>query len=103
MTRRKRRRFTDEQRAEAVRLVRETGNLAKVARDLDLVPSCLRNWVKQAEVDEAGGGGDDAPLTTDEKKEIQRLKRENRRLEQERDFLKKAAAFFAREQDRRTR
>ena len=92
MAQRKRREFTAQQKAEAVKLVKEVGNLSKVARDLDLHPNVLRNWVKQAKVD-AGEGPADA-LTTDEKKEVQRLKR----VRMERDFLKKAAAFFAREE-----
>ena len=98
---RKRRKYTTEQKADAVRLVREVGNLAKVARDLDLTQSSLRNWVNQADIDE--GQGPDGALTTEEREELRRLRRENRTLEMERDFLKKAAAFFAREQDRPTR
>jgi transposase len=101
MSRRKRREYTLEQKADAVRMVREIGNLAKVARDLDLTQSCLRNWVKQADIDE--GGGPEGALTTEEREELRRLRRENRTLEMERDFLKKAAAFFAKEQDRPTR
>jgi transposase len=101
MPKRKRRKFTAEQKADAVRLVRETGNVAKVARDLDLTESALRNWVKQADIDE--GRGPDGALTSDEREELRRLRRENRTLEMEREFLKKAAAFFAKEQDRRTR
>ena len=101
MARRNRRKYTAEQKADAVRLVREIGNVAKVARDLDLTESSLRNWVKQADID-VGRGGDGA-LTTDEREELRRLRRENRTLEMEREFLKKAAAFFAKEQDRRTR
>ena len=93
--------LTAEQKADAVRMVREVGNLSKVARDLDLTETSLRSWVKQAEIDE--GKGPEGALTTDEQEELRRLRRENRILEQERDFLKKAAAFFAKEQDRRTR
>lgn len=96
MAQRKRREFTAQQKAEAVKLVKQVGNLSKVARDLDLHPNVLRTWVKQAKVD-AGEGPPDA-LTTAEKKEIQRLKRELKRVRMERDFLKKAAAFFAREE-----
>ena len=96
--RRPRREFTAEQKAEAVRLVRETGHLCQVARDLDLTESALRAWVKQAEID--AGRGADGELSTDEKAELRRLRRENRILQQERDFLKKAAAFFARDNDR---
>lgn len=101
MPKRKRRKFTAEQKADAVRLVRETGSVAKVARDLDLTESALRNWVKQADIDE--GQGPEGALTSEEREELRRLRRENRTLEMEREFLKKAAAFFAKEQDRRTR
>lgn len=98
MSKRKRRRFTAEQKADAIRLVRDVGSVAQVARDLDLTETSLRNWVKQAEIDE-GRGPEDA-LTTKEKEEVRRLRRENRTLRMERDFLKKAAVFFAKEQDR---
>jgi transposase len=101
MPRRKRRKYTPEQKADAVRMVREVGNLAKVARDLDLTESSLRNWVKQAEVDQ--GRGLEGALTSEEKEELRRLRRENRTLQMERDFLKKAAAFFAKDEERRTR
>jgi len=101
MPKRKRRIYTPEQKTDAVRMVREVGNLAQVARDLDLTVSSLRNWVKQALIDE--GKGPEGALTTEERAELRRLRRENRRLESERDFLKKAAAFFAMEEDRRTR
>ena len=59
MARRQRRKYTPEQRADAVRLVRKVGNLAKVARELDLTPSALRSWIQQADIDE-GQGGDGA-------------------------------------------
>ena len=98
MPKRKRRKFTPEQKADAVRLVREVGSIPQVARDLDLTETSLRDWVKQADIDE-GHGPKDA-LTTEEKAEVRRLRRENRTLKMERDFLKKAAAFFAKEQDR---
>lgn len=101
MARRKRRTYTAEQRADAIRMVREVKNVAKVAKDLDLTESVLWNWLKQAAVDE--GRSSQGALTTEEREELTRLRRENRILEQERDFLKKAAAFFAREQDPRTR
>jgi len=98
MSKRKRRRFTADQKADAIRLVREVGSVAQVARDLDLTETSLRNWVKQADIDE--GRGPEGALTTEEKEEIRRLRRENRTLRMERDFLKKAAVFFAKEQDR---
>ena len=101
MPRRKRREFTAEQKTDAVRLVREVGNLSKVARDLDLTQSALRGWVRQAGIDE--GQGPSTALKSEELEELRRLRREVRTLEMERDFLKKAAAFFAKEQDRPTR
>lgn len=101
MPKRKRREYTAEQKADAVRMVREIGNVAKVARDLDLTESSLRNWMKQAEIDEKGGA--DGALTTEEREELRRLRREVRTLAMERDFAKKAAAFFAKDLDRRTR
>ena len=97
MPRRKRRSFTKEQKADAVRMVREAGNLAKVARDLDLTETALRNWVKQADIDE--GKGPEGALTSEERKELQRLRRRVKTLEMERDFAKKAAAFFAKDID----
>lgn len=98
MAKRKRRKFTSEQKADAVRLVRKVGSVGQVARDLDLTESALRNWVQQADTDE--GHGREGALTTEEKEELRRLRRENRTLRMERDFLKKAATFFAKEQDR---
>jgi len=97
MPRWKRRRFTAEEKADAVRLVREAGNLAKVARDLDLTETALRNWVKQADIDQ--GKGPDGALTSEELQELRRLRRQVRILEMERDFAKKAAAFFAKDLD----
>ena len=100
MPRRKRRSYTSEQKADAVGLVREVGILSQVARDLDLTQSSLRNWVKQADIDE--GKGPEGALTTEERVELRRLRRANRRLLSLRDFPKKATAFFAREEDRCT-
>lgn len=96
MERRKRRSFTPEFRAEAVRLVREgTKSLPQVAKDLDLTESALRTWVRQVE----GAEGKAAPgaLSQAEREELVQLRRENRQLLMERDFLKKAAAFFAKD------
>lgn len=91
---RKRRVFTAEFKAEAVRLVRDSGKtVAQIARELDLTATCLRDWVNQAAVDAKGGG--QGALTTDERAELVRLRRELRRVEQERDFAKKCAAYFA--------
>ena len=96
MERRKRRSFTPEFRAEAVRLVREgTKSLPQVAKDLELTESALRNWAKQA--DEAAGKAAPGALSQAEREELVHLRRENRQLLMERDFLKKAAAFFAKD------
>lgn len=95
--RRKRRTFTDQQKAEAVKIWRESGKtISAVARELDLNENSLREWAKQDEIDERGPT-DAGPLTSEERDELQRLRRENRQLQMEREFLKKAAAFFAKE------
>jgi transposase-like protein len=96
MERRKRRAFTKEFKAETVRLVVEGGRpIVEVARDLDLTESALRLWVHQAGVD--AGRGKPGELTTAEREELQRLRREVKALRLEREILKKAAAFFAKE------
>lgn len=94
--RRSRRTFSPEFRAKAVRLCQSgSRSIGQVAQDLDLTETSLRNWVKQAEVD--GGKGPPEALTTSEKAELTRLRRENRQLRQEREILKAAATFFAKE------
>lgn len=96
MAKRKRRSFTNEFKAQAVRIVRESGKpVGAVARELDLTETALRAWVRQAAVD--AGGGTSGALTTEEREELGRLRRENRTLRMERDILKKATAFFAKE------
>ena len=96
MTKRKRRKFTDEFKKDTVRLIRESGKtVAEIARDLDLTESAVRNWLDQADIDE--GRGAHGELTTAEREELQRLRRENKQLQMEREILKKAAAFFAKE------
>ncbi len=93
--RRQRRNFTDEYKAGAVRLVLDEGKtLAQVARDLDLTPSALGGWVEQARADRSKGK---TGLTSEERTELAKLKKEVRELRMERDILKKAAAFFAKE------
>jgi transposase len=92
---RERRSFTDEFKAGAVRQVLDEGkSIGKTARDLDLTPSSLGNWVTQARADRSGGK---TGLTSDEREELSRLRRENRELRMDREILKKAAAFFAKE------
>ena len=95
--RRPRRASTDELRADVVRLCQTGGeSVPEVARRLDLTESAIRGWVKKA-AQEALDGGDTPVLTTSEQEELQRLQRDNRTLEMEREILKKAAAFLARE------
>jgi transposase len=93
---RSRRRHTDEFKAGAVRLVlKEKRPATQVARDLDIAASLVHLWVRQAKVD--AGEGPEGALTTDEKAELSKLRKEVRELRIERDILKKAAAFFAKE------
>jgi transposase len=93
---RKRRSFSPEFKAEAVRLCRVGDrSIKQVSEDLDLTETALREWMKRADID-AGNGPKDA-LTTLEREELQQLRRENKRLLMEREILKKAAAFFAKE------
>ena len=95
-TKRVRREFTDEFKAGAVRLVLDEGKrISEVARDLDLTASALRTWVERARADR--GKGKPGVLTTEERAELATLRKEVRQLRIERDILKKAAAFFAKE------
>ena len=96
MARRARRKFSPEFKAETVKLVRESGKtVGEVAHELDLTETALRHWVQQADIDQ--GKGPEGALTTAEKEELTKLRRENRTLRMERDLLKKWAAFFAKE------
>ena len=89
--------YAPEYRAEAVRLVREAGrNPEQLARDLGCTAQSIRTWVRQAELDD---GPRTDGLTTAEREELRRLRSEVRVLKMERDLLKKAAAFFARDAD----
>jgi transposase len=91
----KRRKFTDEFKAGATRLVLDEGKtVAQVARDLDLTPSALSGWVKQARADRSGGK---TGVTSDERAELAALRKELRVVKMERDILGKAVAFFAKE------
>ena len=93
---RARRAFTDEFKAGAVRLVLDEGKtISQVARDLDLTESALRVWVERARADRTKGK---TGLTTAERGELAKLRKENRELRTEREILKQAAAFFAKHQ-----
>jgi transposase len=96
MARRKRRKFTDEFKADAVKLCAAGGrSVAQVAADLDLTETALREWMKRAAAD--AGKGPPNVLTTAERDELSELRKRVKRLEMEREILKKAAAFFAKE------
>ncbi|MDR3546172.1 MAG: transposase [Candidatus Limnocylindrales bacterium] len=92
--RRPRRSFPDEYKAEVIDLCRSSGrSIAAVARDLDLSETAVRRWVNQAEVDAGRRDG----LSTAEREELARLRKEVRVLREERDILRRATVFFARE------
>jgi|SRR5271166_5640439 len=87
--------YPPEFRAEAIRLARTSGkSRSEIARDLGMTAETLRQWVKQADLDE---GKRHDGLTSEEQEELRRLRKENRILREEREILVKAAAFFARE------
>ena len=88
--------YTPEFRTQAVELVRTSGkSMIAIARDLGVSDTSLHAWVRQADTD--AGAGRPGELTTAEREELRRLRRDVKVLEQEREILKKAAAFFARE------
>ena len=90
--RRQRRAFTPEFKVEVIALVRQgERSLPAICRELDLSETAVRRWVGQAAVD----AGERDGLTTEEREELRRLRREVRVLREERDILKRAATFFA--------
>lgn len=91
---RARRSFSPEFKAEVVELVRQPGNtIGSVSRDLDLTETAVRQWVRQADIDDGRRDG----LTSDERAEMARLRHENRLLQRDVEILKRATAFFAKE------
>jgi transposase-like protein len=93
----KRRSFSPEFKSEAVKLAQSPGqSIAIVAKDLGITESNLRNWIRQEAVD--AGNGPAGALTTAEKQELAALRRENKELRMEREILRKATVFFAKQQ-----
>lgn len=100
---RKRKKYTSEFRAEAVRLVLNGGlSITEAADSAGVHRSLLSRWVSHARIDQRGKG-ERGELTTAEREELARLRRENKQLTMERDFLKKATAFFAKDSSRTSR
>lgn len=99
----KRKNYPQEFKRDAVDLVRSSKDrtLTDIARSLGIHLETLRNWVREdrARTQDADGGGD-AGMTPDEKEELRRLRRENTRLKEDNEILRKAAAYFARETTR---
>jgi len=94
-SRRPRRRFTEEFKAGAVRLVIEEGkSVGAVARELDLTPSALGGWVRAGQAERTKGK---SGLMKEEREELVRLRKELRIVQEEREILKKAAAYFAKQ------
>ena len=92
----KRRKFTPEYKAEVVKLVKDSQkSISSISRDLGLTETSIRAWVRQHDID--AGNGAPGALTSAERDELARLRRENRQLTMEREILKKATAFFAKE------
>ena len=91
---RPRRSFTPEFKADIVeRCNQGDRSIGQVAKDFDLTETAVREWVRQAEVD----AGERPGLTTAEREELSRLRRENKRLQEDVDILRRATAFFAKE------
>jgi transposase len=90
--------YSVEFRREAIKLLRRGDRtIPELARDLGVSPQSLRNWSKQFDVDEGRAAG----LSSDEREELRRLRRELRVVTEEREIVKKAAAFFAKERGTR--
>ena len=92
----KKRRLAPEKRRRIVELVRSGRSVGALAREIGVSEQTVRNWVRQSDLDE---GRRSDGMTSEARAELRRLKRENKRLRMERDILKKAAAWFAKESD----
>ena len=93
--------YPPEFKTEAVKLYQQNGrNLQKIASDLGVSTNSLREWVRRAESGNTPNRKSQPELSQDEREELKRLQRENRILREEREILKKAAAFFAQETNR---
>ena len=93
MTKRHRRKFTDEFKAETVKLIKTSGRgVGSVARELNIGETAVRRWVQQADASSSADS-----LNPDERTELQRLRKENQELRMEKEILRKATAFFAKE------
>lgn len=98
MTKRKRKKYTQEFKEEAVKLVTEQGyQVSEAARNLGVHPNMLSRWKREILGDDESSSG--TGNLNDVQAELQRLRKENKRLKMEREILKKAAAFFAKESD----
>ena len=93
-------RYSAELQAELIRLARNGRSIKELARQYEPSEQTIRNWVKQAELDD---GNRSDGLTSDERQELARLRRENARLKEEREILSKAAAWFAQETEKKSK
>lgn len=100
MARKRRKGFPEEFQQQMVRLVRSGRTPEDLGREFEPSAQSIRNWVKQAELDE---GSRTDGLKTEEREELSRLRRENARLREEREILSKAAAWFAQETDKKSK
>jgi transposase len=96
----KRNRYSAELQGQLVRLVREGRTPQELAREFEPTAQAIRNWVKQADLDE---GTRTDGLKSEEREELARLRRENARLKEEREILSKAAAWFAQETEKKSK
>lgn len=98
MTNKKHRTYTNEQKAEVLRIVEQADKpVSQVAKELGIGVSTIHTWKRQSRIDSQGDPN--GPLTSSERQELVALRRELKRVSMERDFLKKVSTFFARESE----